>query len=133
MNQSNSQVEADVEDVVESPFLFDYALFVDAMWQGSNPDIAMSKERMVNILRACLGLQEEAGELAGKLKKYFRGDFGRDLPKEDIIKEMGDTLFYMFALMNLLEIDPYEVFHVNVEKLTDRKKRGVLKGSGDNR
>lgn len=88
-----------------------------------------------------LGLQlaSEAGEVAGKIAKYFRGDYSTGGQfryrewKEIVIKEMGDVLWYLALLADFLEIDLQEVAEKNLEKLQDRDKRGMIKGSGDNR
>lgn len=78
-----------------------------------------------------LGLVGEAGEVAEKLKKSFRDNAVLD--KEDMMKELGDVLFYVAALANLYGGNLQEVAELNVSKLESRQKRGVLQGSGDNR
>lgn len=88
-----------------------------------------------------LGLQvaSEAGEIAGKIAKYFRGDYSTGGQfqyqewRELVIKEMGDELWYLAVLADFLETSLEEIALKNLEKLKDRKDRGVLKGSGDNR
>jgi NTP pyrophosphatase (non-canonical NTP hydrolase) len=77
-----------------------------------------------------LGLVGEAGEVAEKIKKRFRDG---KLDREAVQKELGDVLFYWSALHNLLGLCPDHTIEVNVDKLTDREARGVLRGSGDNR
>lgn len=44
--------------------------------------------------RVALALLEEIGEVAGKYKKFYRGDFGEDVLREGVLKELGDVLFY---------------------------------------
>lgn len=78
-----------------------------------------------------LGLVGEAGEVAEKLKKSFRDNAVLD--KDDMMKELGDVLFYVAALANLYGGTLQEVAELNVSKLESRQKRGVLQGSGDNR
>ena len=77
-----------------------------------------------------LGLCGEAGEVAEKIKKFFRDE---DFSKEDIIKELGDVLFYTTALANHIGSNLQTVLDTNIKKLHDRKKRNKIKGSGDNR
>ena len=77
-----------------------------------------------------LGLASEAGEFAGKVKKYIRdGTYDEDA----LISELGDVLWYLSQAATELEVYLSEVARENVDKLTDRLERGVLKGSGDNR
>ncbi|MDC3257172.1 nucleoside triphosphate pyrophosphohydrolase family protein [bacterium] len=78
-----------------------------------------------------LGLTEEAGEVAGKRKRYLR-DEGK-IDREDLCKELGDVLWYTSQIADKYNISLKEVAEMNIIKLEDRKKRGVLKGIGDNR
>ena len=72
----------------------------------------------------------EAGEVAEKIKKFFRDE---DFSKEDIVKELGDVLFYITALANHIGSDLQIVMNKNIEKLHDRLDRNKIQGSGDNR
>lgn len=78
-----------------------------------------------------LGLVGEAGEVAEKIKKLIR-DSSR-FQNEEIMKELGDVVFYATALANIYGRGLQEVLELNIQKLDDRQKRGKLKGSGDNR
>ena len=85
-----------------------------------------------------LGLSGEAGEVAEKVKKNIRkskfGSFefyGNEL--DDIAKELGDVLWYVTAVASDLGFDLDEIATMNIEKLHSRKRRGRLRGSGDNR
>jgi NTP pyrophosphatase (non-canonical NTP hydrolase) len=77
-----------------------------------------------------LGLAGEAGEVANKVKKIIRDG---KLDKAALKGEIGDCLWYIAALCRDLNIDLGDVAKSNLEKLQDRKARGTLKGSGDNR
>lgn len=82
-----------------------------------------------------LGLTGEAGEIAEKVKKIVRnhdGDFS-NLDHDDIKKELGDVLWYLSMLSTTFGIDLDEVADYNLHKLADRKLRGVIKSTGDNR
>jgi NTP pyrophosphatase (non-canonical NTP hydrolase) len=87
-----------------------------------------------NIEYLILGLASESGEVAGVLKKYIRDGFSKEELKEKLIAECGDIFWYLARICDeVLEMDMEEVMKVNQVKLEDRKKRDVLKGSGDYR
>lgn len=81
-----------------------------------------------------LGLGE-AGEIQGKIKKILRDTDGKWSPEQakEIAKEMGDELWYLAVLAAELGYTLEEIASMNLDKLGDRKDRGVLKGNGDNR
>lgn len=82
-----------------------------------------------------LGLANEAGEVAGKLKKIMRDENGQ-LSQESfnsLVAELGDVLWYVTATADDLGITISDIFYENYQKLSSRKARGVIKGSGDNR
>lgn len=82
-----------------------------------------------------LGLVGEAGEVAEKVKKILRDKDSKvsASDKQEIIKELGDVLWYIQALADYLGVPLSQIAEVNLEKIHSRKKRGVTKGSGDNR
>jgi len=87
------------------------------------------------IVYPTLGLTNEAGEVAGKLKKIYRdgnGEFTLEA-RQKIADELGDVLWYMAALARDLDITLSSIADANIAKLKDRQVRGVLGGSGDNR
>jgi NTP pyrophosphatase (non-canonical NTP hydrolase) len=82
-----------------------------------------------------LGLASEAGEVAGKVKKIIRDKSGV-MSTEDgdaIAAEIGDCLWYLANLCDVLMIPMDQVAKYNLWKLEDRMKRNAIKGSGDNR
>ena len=82
-----------------------------------------------------LGLVSEAGEVAGKVKKIIRDNNGiiSDENKKELLKEIGDCIWYIAAICTELDGELQLVAQQNLAKLAERKERGVLKGSGDNR
>ena len=77
-----------------------------------------------------LGLANEVGEFLGKAKKELRGD---GVTLEDKVGALGDVMWYIARLFDHYDLKLVDVLHQNFLKLTDRKKRGVIKGDGDNR
>ncbi len=81
------------------------------------------------------GLVGESGEVAEKFKKLIRDKKGKltDENKAEIIKELGDVLWYITTISHLLGSSLDEVAKMNNEKLLGRQARGRIAGSGDNR
>jgi len=77
-----------------------------------------------------LGLTSEAGEVAGKVKKYVR-DLAWD--KDAVIAELGDVFWYLARMCDEINVNAEEVLQLNHEKLESRKARGTIQGNGDNR
>jgi len=82
-----------------------------------------------------LGLNQEAGEVAGKFKKALRDDdnFITTSRRRDIGYELGDVLWYVADLAGEIGYTLEEIATMNLNKLKDRERRGVLGGSGDGR
>lgn len=90
----------------------------------------------LRIFYVTLGLAGEAGELANKAKKLIRDADSHDKVAEIIvsmIEELGDIMWYVAAVAHELGADLDEICKENLKKLSSRKCRGVLKGSGDER
>lgn len=87
------------------------------------------------LMASILGLSDESGEVLGKFKKLLRDKDGKlsAEDKKEILKEIGDVLWYVNSISHLLDSSLEEVAKMNNEKLLSRKARGVVKGSGDNR
>jgi NTP pyrophosphatase (non-canonical NTP hydrolase) len=82
------------------------------------------------VLYPTLGLCGEAGEVAEKVKKQVRdGVFNR----HEVAKELGDVLWYLANICNDIGYNLDEIADLNIDKLSSRKKRDVIQGSGDNR
>ena len=82
-----------------------------------------------------LGLTNEAGEVAGKLKKIYRdanGNFSDDAIQQ-IALELGDVLWYLALIAEDLLYSLEDIAAMNINKLSDRKERNKLNGSGDHR
>ncbi len=87
------------------------------------------------IVYPTLGLVNEAGEVAGKVKKIFRDKGGVIAPadREALKQELGDVLWYFTQICTELDLTLEEVAAANLEKLFSRLERGVIGGSGDQR
>ena len=87
------------------------------------------------VIYPTLGLVNEAGEVAGKIKKVFRDKDGQISPEtRDALKsELGDVLWYLAQVCTELDLRLEDVAESNIVKLYDRLERGKIKGDGDNR
>lgn len=87
------------------------------------------------LMSQVLGIGGEAGEIMEKFKKILRDKQGKisQQDKDDIIKELGDVLWYVNSVAHLLGSSLSEVAKSNNQKLLSRQERGQLQGSGDER
>lgn len=86
-----------------------------------------------NLFYPSLGLAGESGEICEKIKKIYRDDSGvvSEEKRELLKKEIGDVFWYCAALASELNLDLNSIAELNISKLSSRKARGVLSGSGD--
>ena len=119
-----------ITDAQENPWPLDFndyqkaaATTADYARMGRNPNYP------------ALGLAGEAGEVCEHIKKVERDDAGIVTPKrlEALKKEIGDVLWYIATLCTELDLSLADVAQGNLDKLADRKARGVIHGSGDER
>ena len=110
-----------------------YAGFRDGLMRYSKDGIMVATEN--GLLEKVLGLPGEAGETADKFKKILRDKGGVISPsdRDEIVKELGDVLWYVAMIAEYLEVPLSEVAKLNIEKLESRLKRNKIHGAGDNR
>lgn len=98
-------------------------------------------------------LAAEVGEFSGKVQKSHRrgeitysadgdiwwntetqelGDRAIEMNQE-LMKEAGDILWQVAGLCRVMGWNLDTIAQMNLDKLADRKARGVIDGSGDNR
>jgi NTP pyrophosphatase (non-canonical NTP hydrolase) len=87
------------------------------------------------VIYPALGLVNEAGEVAGKIKKVFRDKEGQisEESRQALKAELGDVLWYIAQVATELDLSLDEIAEHNIAKLYDRLERGKIKGEGDNR
>jgi NTP pyrophosphatase (non-canonical NTP hydrolase) len=87
------------------------------------------------VIYPTLGLVNEAGEVAGKIKKVFRDKEGQisEETREALKAELGDVLWYIAQVATELDLSLADIAEANIAKLSDRLERGKIKGEGDNR
>lgn len=79
------------------------------------------------------GLTSEAGEVAGAMKKYVRGDYDKDELVRRVRKETGDVLWYIGRIFDDLGLDMDLEAEILLAHLLDRDNKGVIHGDGDER
>ncbi len=82
-----------------------------------------------------LGLTNEAGEVAGKIKKIFRDKGGiiSEADRQALKAELGDVLWYLAQVSTELGLSLDDIAVKNIAKLLDRQARGKIQGDGDDR
>lgn len=117
-------------------------------YQGKAHDFASYGD---NAMYPALGLAEEAGEVCGKIAKFIRKNMGfqpatvyrddksitdywnekNEQFRKDLSKELGDAMWMIAELCTVYGLDLGEVMAENIEKLADRKDKGLIIGEGD--
>lgn len=74
------------------------------------------------LINYTLGLVCEAGEFGDMIKKHLF--HSHDLDVEEIKKELGDVMWYLSNICNVLDIELGDVATGNIEKLKKRYPNG---------
>lgn len=83
------------------------------------------------VVESALGLCGESGEVADIIKK---AEFhGHELDEKDVIKELGDVMWYVALMCTALGIPMSEVITKNIEKLKKRYPDGFSEERSINR
>ena len=89
--------------------------------QEMQEDIQFQMSKMTHpasIAHTVCGLSEEAGEVAGLLKRQVHK--GQPVPLERWVDELGDVLWYLVAAASCLGVSMDEVYEYNRAKLEVR-------------
>ena len=101
-----------------------------------------------NAMYPALGLAEEAGEVCGKVAKFIRHNNGmtpQDAEKSSspltrdevarfraaLMSELSDVMWMVAEIATLNGLGLDEIMEYNIVKLTERKSKGLIDGSGD--
>ncbi len=88
-----------------------------------------------------LEMAADLGRKAEELKKSLRKG-KKQMPRiivwsaderDELIKELGDIQHYTARNARHLQVDLSHVAYENIKKISDRQRRGVVEGEGDNR
>lgn len=101
-----------------------------------------------NPMYPALGLAEEAGEVCGKIAKFIRHNNGMTpqgaekssspLMRDEVSKfrtalmsELSDVMWMVAEIATLNGLGLDEIMEYNIVKLTERRNKGLIDGSGD--
>ena len=101
-----------------------------------------------NAMYPALGLAEEAGEVCGKVAKFIRHNNGmtpQDAEKSSspltcdevtrfraaLMSELSDVMWMVAEIATLNGLGLDKIMEYNIVKLTERKSKGLIDGSGD--
>jgi len=104
-----------------------------AMETADYPDIGK------NLVYPAMGIAGEGGEYCDKAKKFWRNKGSMSaidmstVQATEFAKELGDVLWYIAASARELGYSLEKIAEMNIDKLRDRRARGVIKSEGDNR
>jgi NTP pyrophosphatase (non-canonical NTP hydrolase) len=114
-----------------------YQNFVDAVTSDASKDFLALSDRMVELdekganierlLTAGVGINAEGGEFLEIVKKLiFQGKPWNAETHAHLIKELGDTLWYVAQACIALEVSFDEVIQTNIDKLMKRYPEGFF-------
>lgn len=79
-------------------------------------------KRVADATHGALGISSEVGELSDVIKKAFVNNM--ELDKKEIIKELGDVLWYCALVARSVDSNLHEAMAVNLEKIHARYSEG---------
>lgn len=114
-------------------------------YQGKAHDFASYGD---NAMYPALGLAEEAGEVCGKIAKFIRHNNGMTpqdaekssspLMRDEVAKfrtalmsELSDVMWMVAEIATLNGLGLDEIMEYNIVKLTERRSKGLIDGSGN--
>lgn len=71
-----------------------------------------------------ISINEEAGEVAGVVKKFLYHGHNEEESRDKVKKELGDLIWYLDAIIDWFGFTWQEVFEANIEKLRERYPEG---------
>ena len=114
-----------------------YTKFVDAVTSDESKDFVALSDRLVSLdekganierlMTGAIGINAEGGEVMEIVKKLvFQGKPWNEETKRHLLKELGDTFWYMNQCLIALDTSLDEIVAMNVEKLEKRYPGGTF-------
>ena len=98
----------------------DLDIYQDWVEKVKSFDASSSGDDRLELVWAVIGLNSEAGEVAGEVEKMLRKDELLDERRTKILDELGDVLWYAAAVANALDVSLDDVIEHNISKINER-------------
>jgi NTP pyrophosphatase (non-canonical NTP hydrolase) len=85
----------------------------------------------IRLLHASMGVSTEANEILDAVKKYLF--YGKAYSKDNIVEELGDMLWYIAAMCDMLGVSIEQVQASNIKKLRIRYGESFSENKAINR
>ena len=97
-----------------------YNEFVSRLSKPGQAILASLTPEKCHLTHMAIGVSGESGELLDAVKRYVI--YQKLLDKENVIEEIGDTLFYLQGICNSIGVTLEDCIEGNIKKLSDRYK-----------
>lgn len=87
-----------------------------------NPELLARLVGKARLLHGMTGVQTESGEIADAIKRHIW--YGQPLDEDNLKEEIGDLLWYIALICNVLDLGMGDAMLANVRKLKTRYKGG---------
>ena len=123
--------------MADKSFLSEYRGFVKSrsVHTSRKAILRLLKDYGPEIFDFIWGIAGESGEFVEKIKRAPRDHKGVINPRmrRELLKELGDKVWYITAMAELLDSTLEEILRINKRKLQSRYKRRKIHGAGDSR
>jgi len=97
--------------------------YQDWVWETTTP-----KEGDNGGWWAASGMVAEAGESLALFEKAYRK--GIPVDRDNLMDELGDVLWFLAAVCNMMDIELMDVLQHNIHKINTRQSKGMVTSDG---
>lgn len=108
----------------------DIDLIQDWVRTTTSFDPANVDPNLIPVLWAAAGLNAEAGEVIGVLEKAMRRGMSLNEVRDKVRDELGDTIWFAFAVANALGVRIDDIVEDNISKINRRIYLGQISSEG---
>jgi NTP pyrophosphatase (non-canonical NTP hydrolase) len=95
-----------------------HRVMVEKLKRDPDSILVAQDDFSIDLIHMALGIAGESGEVVELIKKFTMN--GKPLDRLDLMKEIGDILFYIQGLCHTIGADIETVMDMNIEKLSKR-------------